>query len=134
MQDHARRYRLRSLMYERLKQTSVSVGDFTAYLDDILESDDELSRALIPEVWRVARKEAEGVRHNEERRYFLRIQVLREIITGVKQCIGLEPWGRLKVEYAVPKKTIRYQLLHDFENFVALPRLMSRVRIALPAF
>lgn len=100
MQDHARRFRLRSLMYERIKIGSVSVGDLTAYLDDILEPDDELSRALVPEVWRVARKEAEGVRHNEERRNFLRIQVLREIATGVKQRIGLEPWGRLRVEYA----------------------------------
>ncbi len=100
MQDHARRFRLRSLMYDRIKSSAVSVGDLTAYLDDILEADDELSRALIPEVWRVARKEAEGVRHSEERRHFLRIQVLREIATGVKQRIGLEPWGRLKVEYA----------------------------------
>ena len=100
MQDHARRFRLRSLMYERIKQGSVSVGDLTAHLDDILEADDELSRALLPEVWRVARKEAEGVRHNEERRHFLRIQVLREIATGVKQRLGLEPWGRLKIEYA----------------------------------
>lgn len=100
MQDHARRFRLRSFMYDRIKQGAVSVGDLTAYLDDILEQDDELSRALIPEVWRVARKEAEGVKHNEERRHFLRIQILREITTGVRQRIGLEPWGRLKIEYA----------------------------------
>ncbi|MDH6086668.1 DEAD/DEAH box helicase [Umezakia ovalisporum] len=99
MQDHARRFRLRSLMYERIQQSAVSLGDLTAHLDDILEADDDLSRALIPEVWRVARKEAEGVRHSEERRYFLRIQVLREIAAGVKQRIGLEPWGRLKIEY-----------------------------------
>jgi hypothetical protein len=31
--------------------------------------------------------------------YFLRLQVLREIATGVKQRIGLEPWGRLRIEY-----------------------------------
>ncbi len=100
MQDHARRFRLRSLIYDRIKSGAVSVGDLTAYLDDILEADDELSRALIPEVWRFARKEAEGVRHSQQRRYFLRIQVLREITAGVKQRIGLEPWGRLRVEYA----------------------------------
>jgi ATP-dependent helicase YprA (DUF1998 family) len=99
MQDHARRYRLRSLMYEKINQGSISIGDLTAYLDDLLDQDDDLSRSLIPEVWRTHRKEAEGVRHNEERRYFLRISILREITTGVKQRIGLEPWGRLKVDY-----------------------------------
>ncbi|MBK7758742.1 MAG: hypothetical protein IPI35_20560 [Deltaproteobacteria bacterium] len=41
-----------------------------------------------------------GVKHREERRYFLRLQVLREVATGVKQRLGLEPWGRVRVEYA----------------------------------
>lgn len=100
MQDHARRYRLRSLMYDRLQQGAVSIGDLTAHLDDLLDRDDDLSRALVPEVWRVHRKEAEGVKHNDERKRFLRIQVLREITTGVKQQIGLEPWGRMQVQYA----------------------------------
>ncbi len=100
MQDHARRYRLRALMYERLLQGSVSVGDLTAHLDELLNGDDDLSRALVPEVWRVHRKEAEGVRHSEERKRFLRIQVLREVTTGARQRIGLEPWGRMIVEYA----------------------------------
>ena len=54
---------------------------------------------MIPEVWRTFRKEAEGFRHQEERARFLRIQVLREIVTGVKQRVGLEPWGRLRVSY-----------------------------------
>lgn len=57
------------------------------------------SRALIPEVWNVARKEAAGVEHIEQRKIFLRILVLRELTTGVKQRIGLEPWGRLCVAY-----------------------------------
>lgn len=100
MQDHARRYRLRSLMYDRIQQGAVSIGDLTAHLDDLLNADDDLSQSLIPEVWRVHRKEAEGVKHNEERKRFLRIQVLREVATGVKQRIGLEPWGRMRVEYA----------------------------------
>src|SRR5262249_43779704 len=88
MQDHARRYRLRALMHERLVQGSVSIGDVTAYLDELLERDDDLSRALVPEVWRVHRKEAEGVRHSEERKRFLRIQVLREVTTSMRQRIG----------------------------------------------
>ena len=99
MRDHARRYRLRALMFERLTQGPASIGDLTAYLDDTLDEDDDLSRALVPEVWRVHRKEAEGIRHAEERKRFLRIQGLREITTSPRQRIGLEPWGRLVVEY-----------------------------------
>lgn len=99
MQDHARRYRLRSLMYDQMSDGPISIGDLTARLDVLLDGDDDLSRSLIPEVWRVHRKEAEGLKHAEERKRFLRIQVLREITTGVKQRIGLEPWGRLHIEY-----------------------------------
>lgn len=99
MRDHARRFRLRSLMYERLTQGSASVGDLSAHLCELLEQDDDLSRALIPEVWDAARKEAAGTEHQRERARFIRIQVLRELTMGVKQRIGLEPWGRLKVTY-----------------------------------
>lgn len=99
MRDHARRFRLRSLMYERITQGAVSIGDLTKFLDDRLEKDDDLSRMLVPEVWQVAAKEAAGTAHVEERKYFLRIQVLREIVTGIKQRVGLEPWGRLRVDY-----------------------------------
>lgn len=100
MQDHARRFRLRSLMYERIRGGSVGIGDLVAWLDDYLEQDDELSQALIPEVWEVARKQQESDQHRRQRRYYLRIQVLRELTVGVKQVIGLEPWGRLRVDYA----------------------------------
>ena len=99
MQDHARRFRLRSLMHERIREGAVGIGDLVAWLDDYLDRDDDLSQALIPEVWDVCRKEQESERHGQERRYFLRIQVLRELTVGVKQPIGLEPWGRLRVDY-----------------------------------
>jgi len=99
MRDHSRRFRLRSLMYDRIRQGPVSVGDLAAHLDRILESDESLSRALVPEVWAVARREDAGTVHAEERRYFLRVLTLREITTGVKQRVGLEPWGRMRMEY-----------------------------------
>ncbi len=99
MRDHARRFRLRSLMMERIEQDPVSVGDLVAFLDRKLDGDDELSEALLPEVWNVARKQSAGVEHAGERKHFLRIAVLREIATGAKQRIGLEPWGRIQVEY-----------------------------------
>ncbi|MCH7944994.1 MAG: DUF1998 domain-containing protein, partial [Armatimonadetes bacterium] len=69
------------------------------YLDDVLNRDESLSRALVPEVWQVVRKEGGGGRHEQERRKFLRIQVLREVTLSARQAIGLEPWGRMKVEY-----------------------------------
>lgn len=99
MKDHARRFRLRSLIAQAIAPTGSSIGDVTSAVDDVLESDRNLSRALIPEVWQVAPQEDAGTKHREERKYFLRIQVLREVGTGVKQRLGLEPWGRLKVEY-----------------------------------
>lgn len=100
MQDHARRYRLRALMFARLSQTALQVGTLVSQLDQELDQDDDLSQALIPEVWNVARKKADLQGHAAERRHFLRILVLREVATGARQRIGLEPWGRLVVDYA----------------------------------
>jgi ATP-dependent helicase YprA (DUF1998 family) len=99
MKDHARRFRLRALMADGLKSGPVSVGDLARHVDDMLERDESLSRALVPEVWQVQRKEGGGGRHEQERRKFLRIQVLREVTLSSRQAIGLEPWGRMKVEY-----------------------------------
>jgi ATP-dependent helicase YprA (DUF1998 family) len=100
MQDHARRYRFRALMNQKIQDSGgISIGDLTSYLDQLLETDNDLSESLAPEVWQVARKEAAGKDHQDERKYFLRIQILREITMGLKQRLGLEPWGRLKVEY-----------------------------------
>jgi hypothetical protein len=99
MRDHARRFRLRALMTHAIPPGGVSIGDVAQRLDEVLEHDRELSRALIPEVWQVAPQEDAGIKHREERLYFLRLQVLRELATGVKQRLGLEPWGRLRVEY-----------------------------------
>ena len=66
---------------------------------DLLEGDETLSRALVPEVWQVVRREGGGGRHEQERRKFLRFQVLREVATSSRQPIGLEPWGRVRVDY-----------------------------------
>ncbi len=99
MKDHARRFRLRALMAEGVKAHPRSVGDLAAYLDDLLNTDETLSRALIPEVWQVARREGSGGRHEQERRKYLRFQVLREVALSSRQSLGLEPWGRMKVGY-----------------------------------
>lgn len=100
MKDHARRFRLRALVTQQIREARArTIGDVVYGLDDLLDADRELSRALLPEVWQVVPFDESGTKHREERLYFLRIQVLREVATGVKQRIGLEPWGRLKVGY-----------------------------------
>ena len=100
MRDHARRFRLRALISQQIPKTGTSIGDIVHGLDGVMEKDPELSRALLPEVWQAVPFDESGVKHREERRYFLRLQVLREVATGVKQRLGLEPWGRVRVEYA----------------------------------
>ncbi|QED29963.1 DEAD/DEAH box helicase [Microvenator marinus] len=100
MQDHARRFRLRAVMDEIIQAGATSPGDLVFALDELLENDEDLSRALIPEVWRVARKERSGNQHQQERKKFLRLQVMRELATGNRQRLGLEPWGRMRVDYA----------------------------------
>jgi len=99
MKDHARRFRLRALMAEALRDGVKSIGDVALAIDGVLARDDSLSRALIPEVWQVARREGSGGEHEKQRRKFLRIQVLREVTLSSRQAIGLEPWGRMKIEY-----------------------------------
>jgi len=95
MQDRARRFRLRELLYKKIKQGPVAVGDLTLWLDQYLDADDELSRALIPEVWRVVQKSQTSQAHASERKWFLRAQLLRELALGARQRVGLEPWGRM---------------------------------------
>jgi ATP-dependent helicase YprA (DUF1998 family) len=116
MKDHARRFRLRALMAEAMKSQPMSVGDVALYIDDVLDRDESLSRALVPEVWQVVRKEGGGGRHEQERRKFLRIQVLREVTLSSRQSIGLEPWGRMKVEY----EGLNAELLWIQKNALAL--------------
>jgi hypothetical protein len=99
MKDHARRFRLRALMADGMKNGPLSVGDLTRVVDDVLEKDEALSRALVPEVWQVQRREGGGGRHEKERLKFLRIQVLREVTMSARQALGLEPWGRMRVDY-----------------------------------
>ena len=45
-------------MFERIKVGPVSVSDLVSWLDKRLDDDDDLSQALVPEVWRVERKDA----------------------------------------------------------------------------
>ena len=119
MKDHARRFRLRRLMADAMKERPVSVGDMVMRLDDELDTNDGLSRALVPEVWRVVQKEGSGGAHEEERRHFLRISVLREVTTAANQQVGLEPWGRLRVTYRGLESGARF--FQEWSNRLGLP-------------
>src|SRR5690606_5426113 len=85
--------------YKKLREGAVSISDLILWLDKFLDADDELSRALIPEVWRVEPKSETSLAHGEERKWFLRAQLLRELTQGSRQSTGLEPLGRLKIQY-----------------------------------
>ena len=70
---HVCRYRLRALTFARLNQRPSQIGTLVSQLDQELDQDDDLSQALLPEVWNVARKKADLQGHAAERRHFLRI-------------------------------------------------------------
>ena len=131
MKDHARRFRLRGLMAEGMKPRECSVGDLVGYLDDALEVDEALSRALIPEVWAVERPEASVGRHRSERKKYLRIQVLREAVVSSRQAVGLEPWGRMRVDYRGLKKSDRWIVDQAHTLGVAPGRLRDGIAGAL---
>lgn len=99
MKDHARRFRLRRFMADTMDNQAVTVSDMALKISERLGEDDGLSRALIPEVWRAVPKEGASSHHDDERLHFLRIQVLREVTMAANQQIGLEPWGRMRVDY-----------------------------------
>jgi ATP-dependent helicase YprA (DUF1998 family) len=119
MKDHARRFRLRRLMADSMKGGPVSIGDMVNKIDIELDANDALSRALIPEVWRVVPKEGTGGTHADERRHYLRIQVLREIATPANEQRGLEPWGRLRVTYIGLE--VGAQFIQKWANKLGLP-------------
>ncbi len=99
MQDHSRRFRLRTMIAQNIPAEGIGVTDLVHALNDIFEDNSEMSRALLPEVWKAVPAGDGSVRQRAERLRFLQIQVLRELSMGVKQRLGLEPWGRLKVKY-----------------------------------
>lgn len=135
MKDHARRFRLRALMAEGIRANpGSSVGDLTGYLDDRMEEDEALSRALLPEVWQVARREGSGGRHMRERRKYLRIQVLREVTLSTRQALGLEPWGRIRVRYDGLSPSLPWIQEHAFRLGIPADRLRDGVASVLDHF
>lgn len=99
MKDHARRFRLRAMMNKKIQQGDTNIAEVVSYLERELDKDNEVSFALIPEVWEFVKKSDNPREHAAERKKFLKIQVLREVTSSPKERIGLEPWGRMKINY-----------------------------------
>jgi len=101
-QDHARRYRFRHLIYQFLNQSDkpVSIGDLTDHLYKLFVKDKGLGMVLAPEVYELHKPEDFGSRFPAELKYYLRIQILRELGTSYNQKEGLEGWGLLKIIYS----------------------------------
>lgn len=102
MQDHARRYRLRHLIYDFLrdKESPSSLTDIQEHLMRLFREDRNLGMGLAPEVYVDRGDEAFGRGLEEDLRYFLRIALVREWATGFKQKESLETWGVSRVVYA----------------------------------
>lgn len=102
MQDHARRYRLRHLIYDFLKQCDYpcSITDVREHLMTRFRQDRTLARALAPEVFSGRTDEAFGHELDKQLSYYIHITLVREWSTGFKQRDSLETWGKARVVYA----------------------------------
>ncbi|MFA4906708.1 MAG: DEAD/DEAH box helicase [archaeon] len=102
MQDHARRYRFRHLIYQYLKNRSdiVSIGDVQNYLFQCFKKDRNLGMMLAPEVYENYHDETYGTSFWNQLNYYLKIQLMRELGTSFTQKEGMEAWGILSVRYA----------------------------------
>lgn len=101
MQDHTRRYRLRHLIYEYLKTKNsiVSITDIEHHLFEKFYNDKNLGLMLAPEVFEFYSFETYSQEFINQLKYFIRIQLLRELGTSFSQKEGLEPWGLIDIIY-----------------------------------
>ncbi len=101
MTNHARRYRLRHLMYEKIQErtTPLSVGDLQEHIYSVLKKNVELARTIAPEVYMGEVEEAYSTRIDTSMKTYLRYQLIKELGTSYKQRESLETWGVTKVIY-----------------------------------
>jgi len=102
MQDHARRYRLRHLIYDFLRDRGYpcSLTDIREHLMTRFRQDRALARTLAPEVFTGRADEAFGHELDRQLSYYLHILLVREWSTSFKQRDSLETWGKARVIYA----------------------------------
>jgi len=101
MQDHARRFRLRHLIYHFLNEQTetVSLNEIENFLLKLYDTDRALIKALCPEVFHTHTPQYFGSSTQDTLAKYLRIQVLMEFNTPFKHARSLETWGLVKVFY-----------------------------------
>ena len=107
MRDHARRYRLRQVLFNQLRSlheendTPVAIGDLVQAIHSHLSDtgDGELARQLVPEVFASEVEEAFSNRLKKELMRYLHMFVIRELATSARQRMGLEAWGLMLAVY-----------------------------------
>ena len=101
MADHARRYRLRHMIFRLIedKETPTSIGDLVEGLNRQLRQNQGFARTLAPEVFASSVEEKYSSRIEQQMKKYLRIQILRELTTSYAQRDSLETWGKLRVAY-----------------------------------
>ena len=101
MADHARRYRLRHLMYKFITDSEgpISTGDLLEKMNGYLKENKDLARTLAPEVFSGLVEESYSSSLEKSMKKFLRIFIVREIGTGFSQRESLENWGKMKISY-----------------------------------
>lgn len=102
MQDHARRFRLRNIIYNFLKTKvdPVSLTDIEAEFLAFYQSDKPLIKSLCPEVFHGRTPEYFGTTIEEALAKYIRIQLLLEFNVRFNHTRSLENWGLVKVVYA----------------------------------
>ncbi len=101
MQDHARRYRLRHLVYEYVKgqDEPSSLSDIVEHLLNLFKADHDLAKMLAPEVYLGRAREAYGRTLDNELKKFTRYAMMLEFGSNFKKIDCLESWGIVKVVY-----------------------------------
>lgn len=101
MIDHARRYRLRHLIYNIIKDSGhpLSIGDLVDSLNKKFIQEKDLARAIASEVFASSVEESFSSKTEDWMKKYLRIAILRELTTSFAQRDSLETWGKIRVEY-----------------------------------
>lgn len=108
MQDRARRYRFRRLLYDHLEDEPEEGEEtpeisLTAVVDDLtetLEEDRDRAKVIAPEVFEEHVDSTYDTKFVDALERYVRIQVLREVTESYNARASLESWGKLKVHYA----------------------------------
>ena len=102
MQDHARLFRFRHLIYHYLKDQSapVSINEIEAFLVGLYQTDRELIQALCPEVFHSHTPAFFGTTTEQTLSKYIRLLLMQEFNRPFKHSRSLETWGLMHVVYA----------------------------------